>query len=404
VILVKGSNHVEVENYANIETQKAVKWARDNKMRFNGQKPKIMIITKKRPKNRRNIKIFLNNKILKQADTINYLGITIDRRLNFNHHIDKIMGKSIKIVHAISRSAKNNWGLRHDVLRIIYTGVILPILSYGAPVWIECLKKKHNALKLKRVQRLTNIKLAQAYRTTSYETLCVLTGMTPILIELESQAKIYHNTRGNEKGETYDALKHCSQWNHPADALELKEKRKEREYTMKVYTDGSKHIGGVGSGIAVFENNQMSHQILYKLADECSKNQAEQLAIVKALEKLKDFSHLKGPLRTAAVHTDNKITLDAIAKPRNHQHLIELIGDELRRLEKDNWSIHFTWLKARNDYVGNEIADLLTKKAAGGRDGKTACSRIPKSAVIKLIQKKGELQWQSEWNVSTKGK
>jgi hypothetical protein len=133
VILVKGSNPVEVENYANIETQMVAKWARDNKISFNDQKSKVMIITKKRPRNRREIKIF-NNNILPQADTKNYLGITIDRRLNFNQHIDKITGKSIKIVHALSRSVKINWGLRHDVLRIIYTGAILPILSYGAPV------------------------------------------------------------------------------------------------------------------------------------------------------------------------------------------------------------------------------------------------------------------------------
>jgi len=137
--------------------------------------------------------------------------------------------------------------------------------------------------------------------------------------------------------------------------------------------------------------------MLYKLADECSNNQAEQLAIVKALEKLKDFSHLQEPLRTAAVHMDSKITLDAIANPRNHQHLIELIRDEVRQLEKDNWSIHFTWVKAHNNKIRNEIADQLAKKTTSRRDGKTAYSRTPKSAVIKVIQEKGEFQWQSEW-------
>jgi len=60
-------------------------------------------------------------------------------------------------------------------------------------------------------------------------------------------------------------------------------------------------------------------------------------------------------------------------------------------------------LEALNNNVGNEIADQLKKKAASGRDEKTAYSRIPKSAVIKAIQEKGELQWQSEWNVSIKG-
>ena len=311
--------------------------------------------------------------------------------------------KSIKIVHALSKSAKINWGLRHDVLRIIYNGAILPILSYGAPVWKECLKKKHNAIKLRRVQRLINIKIARAYSTTSHEALCVLTGMTPVLIELEGQAKIYYNNRGNEKSEQYDAPKHYSQWNHPTDALMMKEKREGREYTVEVYTGGSKGSGRVGSGIAIFENEHLSLQLMFILADECSNSQAEQLAIVKALEKLRDFRHLQGQQRSTAVHADSKITLDAIAKPRNHQHLVEQIREGVRRLKNDNWSIHFTWVKAHNDNLGNEIADQLAKKATSRRDGVTAYSRIPKSKVIKVIQEQGELQWQQEWNVSTKG-
>jgi len=42
-------------------------------------------------------------------------------------------------------------------------------------------------------------------------------------------------------------------------------------------------------------------------------------------------------------------------------------------------------VKAHNNNVGNEIADQLAKKAASGRDGKTAYSRIPKSAVTKVM-------------------
>jgi hypothetical protein len=142
MILVKGTTQVEVENYANIETQKVAKWASNNKMSFNDQKLKVTIITKKKPKIRRDFKIFLNNKGLQQEDMVKYLGITIDRRFNFNQHIDNVTGKCIKIIHTLSKSAKINWGLRHDVLQIIYTGAILPILSYGAPVWIEGLKRK----------------------------------------------------------------------------------------------------------------------------------------------------------------------------------------------------------------------------------------------------------------------
>jgi len=60
-------------------------------------------------------------------------------------------------------------------------------------------------------------------------------------------------------------------------------------------------------------------------------------------------------------------------------------------------------VKANTNNVPNEIAAQLTKKAACGKDGKTAYRNLPKSAVIKAIQGKGKLQWQADWNVTTKG-
>ena len=59
-------------------------------------------------------------------------------------------------------------------------------------------------------------------------------------------------------------------------------------------------------------------QLRYKLAERCSSNQAEQLAIAKTLEKIQDLNHLQENQRTAAIHTDSKTTPDAIANLRNH--------------------------------------------------------------------------------------
>ena len=82
----------------------------------------------------------------------------------------------------------------------------------------------------------------------------------------------------------YDAPIHYSKWSHPADAIELTDKREIRGYTIEIYTDGSKSPSGVGSGIAIFVNKHLTLQLTYKLAEKCSNNQAEQLAIVKALD------------------------------------------------------------------------------------------------------------------------
>jgi len=66
MILTKGKTQVEVENYANIETQKFATWARENNITFNDQKSKLMILTRRKYKVKRDFKIDFNNKKLQE--------------------------------------------------------------------------------------------------------------------------------------------------------------------------------------------------------------------------------------------------------------------------------------------------------------------------------------------------
>jgi hypothetical protein len=130
-----------------------------------------------------------------------YLGIIIDSKLNFREHIIHISSKFTKLIHALSMLAKQNWGLSHAALHTIYKGAILPLMLYGAPVWIEALKKECNKTVYNRVQRLINIKIAKAFRSTSNEALCTLTGLTSIVIKAEEAAKLYNTMRNNQAHE-----------------------------------------------------------------------------------------------------------------------------------------------------------------------------------------------------------
>ena len=151
--------------------------------------------------------------------------------------------------------------------------------------------RKSNTAKIRIVQRLTNIKLAKAYRTTSYEALCVLTGITPTRIELENMAKLYNITQGKNQNDLYDAPFIYRWWPHLAKAIELHNKRDDIQYKMEIYTDGSKNEKGVRSGVAIFAHGNLSHQLRYKLAEKCSNNQAVQRAIVKAMKKSKEVAN-----------------------------------------------------------------------------------------------------------------
>ena len=139
-----------------------------------------MLFTRRKRRENKDLHIYFNCKKLDQVDKIRYLCIVIDKRFTFNEHITYISEKCTTLVNSLYRTAKINWGLNHKALTTIYKGAILPLLSYGAPIWSNALAKNYNLRKLKRVQRLINIRIARSFRTASYEALCIVTGLTPI--------------------------------------------------------------------------------------------------------------------------------------------------------------------------------------------------------------------------------
>ena len=69
-----------------------------------------------------------------QVYRLNYLEIILDSKLTFKDHIIAMMDKCSKLIFTLSKSAKLNWELYYAALKTIYTGCILPLLLYGAPV------------------------------------------------------------------------------------------------------------------------------------------------------------------------------------------------------------------------------------------------------------------------------
>ena len=127
------------------------------------QKSKVMLMTRRKRIERKDLDVYLNNKHLRQVKNVKYLGIILDSKLTFREHITHATEKCRKIIFALSKAAKLNWGLGHKALKTLYTGGIQPLFLYGAPVWAEITEKTCYRKKITRVQRLINIKVAKAY-------------------------------------------------------------------------------------------------------------------------------------------------------------------------------------------------------------------------------------------------
>jgi ribonuclease HI len=316
IVLTKGDTVVEAENYMNIEMKKIMEWATNNSLTFNETKSRTMLVSRRRRKReKKEIEIYVNNTIIKQEQTIKYLGIIIDSKLTFRDHINYIEEKCLKLIFSLSRSAKITWGLKQEALKTIYTGGILPLMLYGAPVWNSVLKRQCYKAKLIRIQRLINLRMAKAYRTVSNEALCIINGITPINIKIAEIGKLYDITKGGKY--QYDREMEKENWNHPALQVNIIERNADSPHYIQAYTDGSKSEDGVGAGIAIYQDNTLTSTLKYRLSKRCTNNQAEQVAILKALEHIQS---IETGDKTACIHTDSQITLQLLKnKKKTHK-------------------------------------------------------------------------------------
>ena len=154
IIMTRGKTVTEAENFMNLELTKVQKWAQNNRLVFNENKSKVMLLTRRKRKGKKEIAVYINNKKLNQVNQIRYLGILFDNKLTFREHINQIEEKYTKLIFSLARSAKITGGLKHKALKTIYTGAILPIILYGAPIWKDVMKRSCYKAKIVRIQRL----------------------------------------------------------------------------------------------------------------------------------------------------------------------------------------------------------------------------------------------------------
>ena len=141
--------------------------------------------------------------------------------------------------------------------------------------------------------------------------------------------------------------------------------------------DGSKNEHGVGSGVAIFVQQKLAVQLQFRLGTRCWNNQAEQLAIVKALEAIETIDIPENSPRTTDIFTDSRITQGLLQNANNTSYLIEEIRKRSSYLDGANWTLGISWVKAHAGIYGNEMADQLAKAATRNSDFAVSFNRIP---------------------------
>ena len=105
-----------------------------------------------------------------------------------------------------------------------------------------------------------------------------------------------------------------------------------------------------------------------------------------------------------AIYTDSQVTLDSLRNNSIHTPIIADIRGKLQQLNKQNWTIHFGWVKSHIGIEGNELADRLAKAAtADTAKLKIEYDKTTKSTIAIELMKEGIAKWQRQWERTNKG-
>jgi len=130
-------------------------------------------------------------------------------------------------------------------------------------------------------------------------------------------------------------------WPHPAEILLLRAPTEIPHNVINIFMDGSKTGGKVGAAAGIIKDDIVHHQSKYKLHERCSTNQAEQVAILRALEQIQSLQLAEDAEKIVVVNTDSKVTLDRLQNRNKHYILIGNIRKEIKRLEDQQWTVFF---------------------------------------------------------------
>lgn len=226
VVLIKRNSRADIERVGNEVIGKLKEWCELHKLRVSATKTTAMLMKGTLDKERMP-RLKLEGKNIKYSTEVRYLGIIINNKLNFIAHVKYLRDKLTKFVMMIRRLVRDEWGLKKNVLKVLYRAVVVPITTYGATAWFDkvfhSLVRKH----LLAAQRIMLLVLTKACRTVSTSSMQVISGLMPLNLEVVLRGligKVKRNITVGWNNYTYNRLENKNDLNLKEEISLIKKK------------------------------------------------------------------------------------------------------------------------------------------------------------------------------------
>ena len=368
-------------------------WAKDHSLRFNPQKTKLMMCTRR--KNVKKPKITMCGVELEYVSSYKYLGVTITETLNWKEHVKNVTQKATYTLINARKMISRSWGLNPEICRWMYISLIRPIMAYASLVWIRSTEIKSHKTILNKVQRKGCMAVLNAMHTTPTAAMELMLNLEPIDIFLKTQAiNTYKRLLDNgnwrvKEGEIIDVDSHVNIvkritrrfefLHYPRDKLLNTEfistnfnteilSRKEANnrahrpmpshaWQINCYTDGSRFDNRSGYAYIIF-GESFRKQDFKHLGREASVFQSEILAVQEAAHEMLIHEIEDKDIR---IHIDNQAAIKTLGSYRIRSKIAAGCKMMINKLSEKN-NVTLTWIPGHSNHKGNEIADRLAKR------------------------------------------
>lgn len=163
------------------------------KIQLNATKPENIIITRKFAHTKTYTPIKINNTPTHTTNTVKYLGVHLDNRLNFKQHIKQTLRKAYATTKTLYPLLAKTAKTTQQNKKLIYTSILRPIITYAAPIW--CHTSKHNIQTLQKYQNKILRLITNSDRYTKITQLHELTNIEYIHTYINKIATKFYKTQ-----------------------------------------------------------------------------------------------------------------------------------------------------------------------------------------------------------------
>lgn len=181
LVMVAGRGWHETLRLGEVATACAIRAVRGLGLRIFPAKPEAIQFY---DKNRREtppsgLSISMEGKAVGVRSQMKYLGLIIDSQWTFGPHFDSLVPKISVAANVLCGLLRNIDGAGVAVRRL-YEGVIRSGVMYRAPIWAyDLMVSRRSILFLRRLHRVTAIRIISGYRTVSHASATVLAASPP---------------------------------------------------------------------------------------------------------------------------------------------------------------------------------------------------------------------------------